>query len=157
MPDELPEEAAAARARPDDVSAQIAAAWACDSAGHEEEAVRFYDAAWKLGVPASVEAEFIVGYGSTLRNVGRIADSVALLEGYLREHPDNHAARCFHGLALHSLGRGGAALAELLEVAVALHGASPHLTRYRRALGEYRDQLRAEQPPLPKSGEGRPG
>ncbi len=145
MPHAVDEAREAARARPDDVAAQIAAAYACDRAGDEALAVAFYDAAWRLGVPAADRAEFVVGYGSTLRNVGRSEEAATILERFVREHPDDHAARCFYGLALHSAGRHGSALAELLEVALSLHAASPHLTRYRRALTEYRDELRSER------------
>lgn len=135
---------AAARAQPGDAAAQIAAAYACDSAGEEEQAIEFYDAAWRLGVPEPARPDFIVGYGSTLRNVGRTGESLAVLAEFLAQHPDDHAVRCFYGLALHSAGRDAAALAELLDVALSLRDASPRLTRYQRALAAYRDQLRAE-------------
>jgi hypothetical protein len=144
MHDNSDEAAAAARARPGDVSAQIAAAYACDRAGNEKLASEFYDAAWRLGVPLAELTEFIIGYGSTLRNVGRADEAVSILEALVRDHPDNPAARCFYGLALHSAGRHGAACAELLEVALRLHQASPDLTKYRRALSAYRDELRNE-------------
>ena len=144
MPVSIQETTAAARARSDDVAAQIAAAYACDRTGHENLAVEFYDAAWRLGVPSADRAEFIIGYGSTLRNVGRTDDALNLLAAFLRDDPNNHAARCFYGLALHSAGRNASALAELLEVALSLHQASQHLTTYRRALSEYRDELRAK-------------
>ncbi len=132
---------AAARAHPDDVSAQVAAAYACDRAGDERQAIEFYDAAWRLGVPDSERAELIVGYGSTLRNVGRSAEAVTLLADHLRTHPDDHAARCFLALALLSAGRPAQALAEGLNVALDLRAAAPSIARYQRALTEYRDQL----------------
>lgn len=144
MPDTI-REITAARARPDDVAAQVAAAYACDRIGQERLAVEFYDAAWRLGVPSTDRAEFIIGYGSTLRNVGRTDEALNVLAAFLRDDPDNHAARCFYGLALHSAGRHPSALAELLEVVLSLHQGSDHLTRYRRALTEYRDELRAQE------------
>jgi catechol 2,3-dioxygenase-like lactoylglutathione lyase family enzyme len=140
------EAVARARERPDDVALQIAAAYACDRAGDESGAVEFYDAAWRLGVPPADEAEFVVGYGSTLRNVGRTDDALAVLGAFIDAHPDNLAARCFRALALHSAQRPARALAELIDVALELHAASPSLTRYRRALSEYRDGLSAEEP-----------
>lgn len=146
MTEDAREAIRAARARPEDASAQIAAAYACDRAGMETLAAEFYDAAWRLGVPLVERAEFVIGYGSTLRNVGRADEAVALLGAFLCEHPDDLAARCFHGLALHALGRHGPALADLLEVALSLSEASRSLTRYRRALTEYRDELRSESP-----------
>lgn len=143
MPGPGHEATATARARPNDVAAQITAAYVCDRAGDETQAVQFYDAAWRLGVPSAARAEFIVGYGSTLRNVGRTDEAIALLTAYLQVEPENHAARCFLGLALHAAGRHAFALAELLEIILALDQASPTVTRYRRALSEYRDELRA--------------
>jgi thioredoxin-like negative regulator of GroEL len=126
-----------------DVDAQMAAAYACDRAGDERLAATFYDAAWLLGVPAHARDEFVVGYGSTLRNVGRLDEAIALLSSRVREQPDDQAARCFLALALHDTGQHDAALGTMLDVALALHAASPALTRYRRALGEYRARLQA--------------
>jgi tetratricopeptide (TPR) repeat protein len=145
LPDSLAEHIATARARPGDVAAQVAAAYACDREGHEAVAVQFYDAAWRLGLPADGRAELLIGYGSTLRNVGRAEEAERVLAAALREDPDNHAARCFYGLALHSAGKSASAVAELLDVALTLHEASPDLTTYRRALAEYRDELRRER------------
>ena len=61
------------------VRARIAAAFAADRIGDERAAIVHYDAAWALGVPEDVRRRFLVGYGSTLRNVGRADDAVALL------------------------------------------------------------------------------
>ncbi len=133
---------AAAHARPEDVEAQMAAAYACDRDGRENEAVVYYDAAYRLGVPAAARVDFLLGYGSTLRNVGRLADSLRVLEALLDEDPDHHAARCFHALAQRSAGKHAHALAELIDVALSLRGESPSLRRYQRALTEYRDELR---------------
>lgn len=134
----------AARTRSADVAAQMAAAYACDRAGNERQAVGFYDAAWRLGVPAAERSDFVIGYGSTLRNVGRVEESLRVLADLVAHEPDNHAARCFHGLALHSAGRDSLALAEMLDVVLSLQEASAHLTKYRRALSTYRSGLRDE-------------
>ena len=60
-----------ADANPSDVELQIAAAWANDSYGSETDAMPYYDAAWALGIPTDKRKQFMVGYGSTLRNLGR--------------------------------------------------------------------------------------
>lgn len=135
----------AARNRPEDVAAQIAAAYACDRSGDEALAIGFYDAAWRLGVHGAERSDFVIGYGSTLRNVGRVDEAVRVLSELLDSDPANHAARCFYGLALHSAGRESLALAELLDVALALRQESPHLTKYCRALATYRTALRHER------------
>lgn len=142
MTNKLTRIAAAARAHPIDVSAQITAAYAHDRAGREGAAIEFYDAAWRLGVPKEDQQQFIVGYGSTLRNVGRVDESLRLLRTFLRQQPHDHALQCFYALSLHSAGKHALALAEMLDVAISLHRASPRLARYKRALQEYRDELR---------------
>lgn len=116
---------------------------ALDRAGREEEAVVHYDAAWRLGGPPPEEdrAGFLLGYGSTLRNVGRLDESLAVLDAAVAEFPDDQALRCFRALALHSLGRHPEAMAAMLDVALGLRAGSPSISRYARALGEYRDLL----------------
>jgi tetratricopeptide (TPR) repeat protein len=130
---------ALAAADPDDVEAQIAAAWACDTAGLEAEALVYYDRAFALGVPASKRAEFALGYGSTLRNNGRRAEAVRVLEDAVRAHPEARPLRAFLALALHSAGRPAEALALALET---LAEGDPTLARYRRALAGYVAELR---------------
>ena len=77
---------ALADANPDDVAVVVAAAYACDRVGRERLAVGYYDRAWQLGGPAGDErARFLLGYGSTLRNVGRHDDAVAVLAGEVPE------------------------------------------------------------------------
>jgi tetratricopeptide (TPR) repeat protein len=130
-----------ARAHPDEVAALIEAAYACDAFGTERDAVAHYDAAWALGVPDAEREAFVVGYGSTLRNVGRVAESLAVLHAACERYPENRALRVFRALALHSAGRNGESVAQLLDVILALADAAPDLARYERALAHYRDEL----------------
>lgn len=118
-------------------------AYAHDREGREAEAVVCYDAAWRLGGPPPEDdrAGFLLGYGSTLRNVRRLDESLAVLDRAIAEFPDDQALRCFRALTLHSLGRHAEALALMLEVAVALRDASPQVARYTRAILSYRDEL----------------
>src|SRR5262245_32533467 len=93
------------------VEEMIEAAYAADRAGREEEAVGLYERAWRTGrVPREAERDFLVGYGSTLRNVGRFSDAVELLKAAVAAHPDDHALRSFLALAHHSAGDHPAAL-----------------------------------------------
>jgi Flp pilus assembly protein TadD len=125
---------------PDDVAAQIAAAYACDRAGDEHAAIRHYERAWQLGVPEPQRRRFLVGFGSTLRNVGRADDAVAILAQAAQDYPEYPALRAFLALALHAAGHGRAALATMLGVALDL--ASPGaLDGYERALTEYHQLL----------------
>jgi tetratricopeptide (TPR) repeat protein len=121
-------------------AAEIAAAYACDRRGDERAAIRHYDRAWSLGVPDDERRHFLVGYGSTLRNVGRAEEAVAILGEAALADPDYAPLRAFLALALLSAGHPRAAVATLLGVALdtARDGA---LDGYQRALGEYFREL----------------
>lgn len=143
MPETVRHAVAAARARPDDVAAQIEAAYACDGAGFEFLAAGFYDTAWELGVPQSSRREFVICYGSTLRNVGRLDEAKGLLNDHLSAHSDDRVARCFRALTSHSAGESDSAVAELLDVVIGLSSESSP-GGFWRALSEYRDVLTQE-------------
>lgn len=129
------------RTYPDDVRAVMAAAGACDRLGLEHDAVVHYDRAWQLGVPAAELADFVICYGSTLRNVGRLEEAVALLGEAAAARPDSAATRAFLALALHSSGHATLALATMLEAALAAAAQPDGFGRYARALGEYQAEL----------------
>lgn len=137
---ELEDALADAARNPDDPVARIRAAYALDSAGHESAAVTHYDAAWALGVPADRRRRFLVGYGSTLRNVGRLEQSVALLAEASAADPDYAPYRAFLALALHSSGQHALALATMMEALLAVHSGAK-LDGYERALGDYSREL----------------
>lgn len=134
---------------PSEVAARIEAAFALDRAGDEAAAARHYDAAWQLGVPADRRRRFVVGYSSTLRNVGRAEEAVVILTEEVARDPDYPPFAAFLALALHSSGHPGAALAAMLgcvlEVAerskLDTGGAGHPLDGYQRALGEYYCEL----------------
>ncbi|HEY0252407.1 MAG TPA: tetratricopeptide repeat protein, partial [Kofleriaceae bacterium] len=87
MSDDLAEIKRTAVQRPHDVQAQMAAAYAHDRAGDEAAAIRYYDAAFALGIPSTEVRGFLVGYGSTLRNVGRADEAVAILAQAIADDP----------------------------------------------------------------------
>lgn len=122
----------------------IAQAYAHDKEGREREAVTYYDQAFAMGVPDSMRKRFLVGYGSTLRNVGRADDAVGVLSQAVVEYPDYPALHAFLALALLDAGHPKAAVAAMLGCAldVARGGA---FDGYERALTEYH-QLLLEQP-----------
>jgi predicted Zn-dependent protease len=134
-------------ARPDNPEAQIEAAYAHDTAGLERAAIAHYEAAHRLGVPASERRNFTVGFGSTLRNVGRADDAVAVLGQAIADDPDFAPFHAFLALALHSAGHPRAALAAML--GCALEVARPDaFDRYERSLNEYhREPLGELAPP----------
>jgi predicted Zn-dependent protease len=91
------------------------------------------------GVPAELRRRFLVGYGSTLRNVGRVDEAVTLLTEAMAEDPHYPAYGAFLGLALLSAGHPRAAVATLLDVII--EQAKPALDGFHRALGEYQQLL----------------
>lgn len=122
----------------------IAKAYEADREGREREAIRYYDEAWKLGVPEDKRRRFLVGYGSTLRNVGRPDDAVAILGEAIAADPEYPAYVAFLALALLDAGHPKAALATMLGCALdaARSGA---FDGYERALGEYHRLLLEQQ------------
>jgi predicted Zn-dependent protease len=118
----------------------IAAAYAHDRDGDEHAAVRYYDAAYRMGVPDHERRRFLVGYGSTLRNVGRADDAVGILAQAIADDPEYPAFSAFLALALADAGHPKAALATMLGCAldVARPGA---FEGYERALTEYHREL----------------
>jgi hypothetical protein len=130
---------AKADSNPDDVEAQIAAAWANDSYGSEADAIRYYDFAWALGIPSEKRRRFMVGYGSTMRNMGRIDEAIAIHRQGVIDYPGWAPHHAFLSLALHSAGEHDAAMVEAL-TALVLAGAE-NLDGYDRSLGYNRDFL----------------
>ena len=116
-------------------------AYAHDRAGREAEAIPEYEEALRLGLDPNSEAGALLGLGSSLRNVGRAGEAVAVLDDACARHPDHDALRLFRALALASSGRCDEGLAEALRVAVELAGDGTSVDRYRRALIEYADEL----------------
>ena len=133
-----------ARARPDDVASLIEAAYACDRWGTEEQAIEFYDAAWRCSVPGADRRRFMLGYGSTLRNVGRHDEAVVVLGEATAAFADYAPLKAFLGLALHSAGHHKAAVATLVQLCLDLAENGPQLDGYERALSEYQAALLSE-------------
>lgn len=125
---------------PADARAAMAAAYACDRIGREHEAIGYYERAWELGVPAAERPGFLVGFGSTLRNVGRADDAVARLAEATAEYPADAALRAFLALALHDAGHPALSLATMLEAAL-VAARTGGFGRYERALTEYQREL----------------
>lgn len=132
--------------QPENVEAQIEAAYAHDTAGQERTAITHYEAAHRLGVPEGERRNFLVGFGSTLRNVGRADDAVAVLAQAIAGDPDYPPFHAFLALALHSAGHPRAALAAML--GCALEVARPNaFDRYERSLDEYHRELLGDLAP----------
>jgi predicted Zn-dependent protease len=135
---------AAARAFPDDVRAVLAAGGTCDRLGFEKDAIVYYDRAVELGVPEVMKQDFTIWYGSTLRNVGRLEESVAILAEGTTTFPEDAAMRAFLSLALHSAGHETLALATMLEAGLVASHKPEGFRGYQRALANYQTELVAE-------------
>lgn len=124
----------------DDALALFERAGARDSAGLEAQAEPLYRRALKLGLPESARAQATIQLASTLRNLGRIDEAIALLRDELAAAPESElagAATAFLALALASRG-------DTLEATqLALLALVPHLPRYQRSVRAYAMELTA--------------
>lgn len=105
-----------------------------DSGGHEAEADVHYAAAAAAGladVDPARAAQMVVQHASTLRNLDRVDEAIAMLRD-APAHPSTGAApKVFLALALHSAGRHDEALR------VAIEAVEPTLPRYNRSVRAY--------------------
>ncbi len=60
-------------------------------------------------------ARCLLQYGSTLRNLGRLDESLAVFADACQRFPRSHALRVFHALSVHADGRAATSLAMVLE------------------------------------------
>jgi Flp pilus assembly protein TadD len=126
--------------QPTDVDARMAAAYALDRAARVDEAIVHYDAAWRLGVPDDRRQRFLVGYGATLRTVGRLEEAVALLGEASTTSPTYPPYKAFLALALHAAGERTAALATMMDALLDV-AAGASLDGYEQALADHQREL----------------
>jgi predicted Zn-dependent protease len=126
--------------RPGDPQIAVQTAWVHDSMGLEEEAAEHYEAAL-AGDLSEVEARGVyLGYGSTLRTLGRDEESDRVFREGIERFPDFPALRAFHAMTLYNLGRPREAV-ELLLGVILETADDGGIDRYRRALTAYADDL----------------
>lgn len=106
---------------------------AYDTAGDEATAVGFYERALAAGLVGDILRRCLLQYGSTLRNLGRFDDSLAVFARARGEFPDSAALAVFEALTLHAAGRPHAAFAQALEL-IADRLPGEELDRYRPAI-----------------------
>ena len=112
-------------------------ACAYDSTGHPDQAVPLYRSALEIGLTGLRQRRATIQLASSLRNLGRAEESVALLSAELATPTEGEAAeladavRAFLALALVDVGRAPEA------AALALGALAPHLPRYQRSLAAY--------------------
>jgi hypothetical protein len=130
---------ALAAERPEgDAAALLEMAGARDSAGLEEEAEPLYRRALAAGLDEDRRVQAVIQLASTLRNLGRVDESLALLRDEYDNGADavlHDATAAFYALALVSSGDAVAA------ASVALQALAPHLPRYTRSVSAYAREL----------------
>lgn len=102
-----------------------------DSMGFEDEAGAEYERALELGLDEARQAQLAVQYGSTLRNLGRLDEAIAVLQAAPTHESTGSAPRVVLSLALHSAGRKDEALRVALEAQI------DALPRYQRSMRNY--------------------
>jgi tetratricopeptide (TPR) repeat protein len=106
---------------------------AFDSTGHSDRAVPLYEQALEQGLSGERRRRAVIQMASSLRNLGRPGESVALLTTEMNAGSDqlDDAVRAFLALALVDVGR------EREAASLALDALAPHLPRYQRSLANY--------------------
>lgn len=118
---------------PDDARVLYEVGGAYDTAGEEEAARGYYERAVHAGLEGDLARRCAVQYGSTLRNLGLIQESLAVFAEARRRFPESAALAAFEALSLHAAHRPDEAIASLLET-LAGQVDGPDLDRYKPAL-----------------------
>lgn len=111
-----------------------------DAAGREDLAIPLYQTALAEPLPDERRMQVLLQLGSSLRNVGRATEALAVLGEAAGLAPESVAPPAFRALALVSIGEAPRAVSELLAV-VLQHVDDSLLRRYRRALTDYAAEL----------------
>ncbi len=120
----------------DDPRASFERGCARDTAGLEADAERYYRAALASGrLDSDRSARATIQLASTLRILGRLAESEALLVAELDRHLHPGHDRALHDEALATLALTYVAQGRSVEAAgLALSALAPHLSRYNRSV-----------------------
>ena len=121
-------------------SSELGLAYEADTAGREEEALGHYRRAFELGVSVDELPGAALGFGSTLRNVGGVEESVRVLSEAVERFPEHRALRVFLAYSLWSAGRQADAMRALVAT-LYVGDPAPELERYRRSIEGYADDL----------------
>jgi tetratricopeptide (TPR) repeat protein len=110
-----------------------------DTDGQEEKAIGFYQRALP-GLSGETRRKCLLQYGSSLRNLGRLDESLEVFEAACAEFPGSDSLLVFKSLTLHAAGHKDKALATLLLV-IADGVDSPEIKRYEAAIRGNADYL----------------
>jgi tetratricopeptide (TPR) repeat protein len=126
---------------PDDPHVLYEVGGSYDTAGEEETAAGYYERALAAGLDGDTLRKCLLQYGSTLRNLDRFDESLAVLDRARAAFPESESVRVWHALSLHAAGRSDGAVAELMELA-ADRIRTPDLLRYEAAVRGNAEYLR---------------
>ena len=135
-------------AHPGDARIAYEYAGAHDSAGDEAAAVPLYEAALAAGLREPHRHRAQVQLASSLRNLGRLDEAVAVIDDVAARHPDSLGVAAFRALVHHDAGASTRALSELV-AAVAATSTDPDVV----ALPPCPRGLRRRPPRLTRSAE----
>ena len=123
----------AAELPPDSGTGFFERASSLDSTGHSDMAVPLYRQALEHGLEGVRRRRAVIQMASSLRNIGRPEESVALLTAEIDAGSDelDDAVLAFLALALADTGR------EREGLSAALAALAPHLPRYQRSVATY--------------------
>lgn len=118
---------------PDDPDVLYEVGGAYDTAGQEAIAAGYYRQALAAGLEGVWLRQCYLQYGSTLRNLGRFEESLALFDEGLAEFPTSESLILFRALTLHAMGDAGTALGSVLRL-IADRFPTEEVLRYEAAL-----------------------
>ena len=127
-----------------------------DTDGQEEVAATYYERALAAGLSGDVQRRCLLQYGSTLRNLGRTAESLQVFADARRAFPDSDSLRVFEAFTLDASGRPHAAMAALLEL-IADRLRTPEILRYEAAIRGNAAYLADLDPAIPDAVTGGSG
>ncbi|WP_265446611.1 tetratricopeptide repeat protein [Flexivirga meconopsidis] len=107
-----------------------------DSAGEEETALARYDEAIAAGLREPFRHRALIQKASTLRHLGRLDESLVILDRLVSDYPDNTAIVLFRALTLHDLGRDVEALRSTA-MHVAAASTDTDVQRYHNSLARF--------------------
>lgn len=132
--------AALVAAHPDDSRLRYEYAGTFDSAGLEQEALGHYDLALQGGLSEPFRHRALIQKASTLRHLGRLDESLAILDELAEERPNSVVVQAFRAFTLHDLDRDAEALREVLRAALA-GSTDPDAARYPSSLRRFTDTI----------------
>ena len=113
-----------------------------DSAGDEAAAVPLYEEALAAGLREPHRHRAQLQLASSLRNVGRLDEAVAVIDDVAARHPDSLGVAAFRALVHHDAGGLDARAVASCSPPSPSTSTDPDVVRYRRALTAYAAQLR---------------